>query len=80
VNKCVQYLVSLYYRALSQMCPNIKSSIKTWVVYTLTYSGGKLPLLIKGRFYMNVCFVNKGNILHQCFLCALHGKILRQIL
>ena len=49
------------------------------VLHTLAYCGGNLPLLIKGRFYVDVFFVYKGKILRQCLLCVLNGKILRRV-
>ena len=49
------------------------------VLHTLAYYGGNLPLLIKGRFYVDVFFVYKGKILRQCLLCVLNGKILRRV-
>ena len=50
------------------------------VIHTLAYYGGNLPLLIKGRFYVDVFFVYKGKILPQCLLCVLNGKILHRVI
>ena len=75
---CIKF--SVYFR--------ISSKVLDIIAYYITYGsahfgvlyyGGNMPLLIKGRFYVDVFFVYKGKILPQCLLCVLNGKILYRV-